>query len=131
MKEKARQLINQHLVTTTLSTADPEGNVDVALFSSATMMDERTVVGARISLKRSYENLKKTGRGVLAVIVPDPENPVNTDGVRVYLELIGDETEGPGFADMQAWLDKYFGAGFKLQNRLVFRVTDIRPLWEW
>src|SRR3990172_4521696 len=100
MKEKAMELVNRHLVTTLLSTADEQGNVDAALFNSAFMPDYNTLVGARIGLKRSYENLKRTGKGVLSVIVPDPENPLDTDGVRVYVELVADETEGEKFDDL-------------------------------
>lgn len=131
MIEKAREFINRHLVTTTLSTADAEGNVDVALFNSAHMVDPYTVVGAHIGLNRSYENLLRTGKAVLAVIVPDPEIPVNTDGVRVYLEFVEEQTQGPEFEQLQRWLDNAFGVGFLLKGRLVFRVTEIRPLWQW
>ena len=51
--------------------------------------------------------------------------------MRVYVELVADETEGEKFDDLQRWLDRSFGIGFRLQNRLVFKVTEIRPLWEW
>jgi hypothetical protein len=131
MKEKARDLINRHLVTTLLSTADERGNADAALFNSASMPDPNTVVGAQIGLKRSYENLKKTRRGVISVIVPHPEDPLKTDGVRVYVELVADETEGEGFDELQRSLDRSLGVGFRLKSRLVFKVTEIRPLWEW
>ena len=131
MKEKAMELVNRHLVTTTLSTADAEGNVDAALFNSATMVDERTVVGAHMSIRRSYENLLATRKAVLTVIVPNAQDPILTDGVRLYLDLAADETEGEGFDRLQKWLNQAFGVGFKLQSRLVFKVNEIRPLWEW
>lgn len=52
MIKKARILMNKHLVTTTLSTADREGNVDVAIVNTAVLSDPETIKCARISTKK-------------------------------------------------------------------------------
>lgn len=126
--EKARELLNRHLVTTTLSTTDKEGNVDCAILNSAAMHEDNLIVAARMSLKRSYESLKQTGKGVFTIIVPG-ETPEQTDGVRIYVRLVGDETHGAAFDELKRWVLRHFG-DFPVQNRLVFEITETRPLWE-
>jgi hypothetical protein len=127
--KKARIIMNKHLVTTTLSTTDKEGNVDVAIVNTAVMADPETIKCARISTKKTYENLKETGKGMFMVIAPKP-NPMETDGIRIEVELIKDETEGDEFDIMQDFVHRNFGP-FEIKNLLTFKITKIRPCWEW
>lgn len=79
--------------------------------------------------QKTYENLKETKKGIFMVIDPKP-NPMETDGVRIEVELVKDETEGDEFDIMQDFVYKNFGH-FEIKNLLTFRVTNIRPCWEW
>ncbi|MGE5397364.1 MAG: pyridoxamine 5'-phosphate oxidase family protein [Chitinophagales bacterium] len=124
--EKARELLNLNLPTTTLSTVDKEYNVNVAVISIIEMLDDNTILCARFGAERTYANLKQTGKGVFMVLVFDGEK--RKDGIRVSVELTGDETDGPNFQRIKDRLNKTKYRDFPLKNCLVFRATDVIPV---
>ena len=124
--EKARELLNKNLPTTTLSTVDKDYNVNVAVISILEMIDDETIICARFGAERTYRNLQETKKGVFMVLSVDERG--TKDGIRVYVELVGDETGGPNFERIQERLAKTRYGRFPLKNCLVFRITDIQPV---
>jgi len=124
--EKARELLNRNLVSTTLSTVDKEYNVNVAVITVVEMIDDETILCARFGAERTYANLKETGKGVFMVLVTDEQG--RKDGVRVYVELAEDLTEGPYYDRIKARLEATPYRDFPLKNCLVFKITGIAPI---
>ncbi|HHV77469.1 MAG TPA: hypothetical protein GXX39_08880 [Syntrophothermus lipocalidus] len=124
--EKARELLNRNLLTTTLSTVDKEYNVNVAVITVVEMVDDETILCARFGAEQTYANLKETGKGVFMVLVADEQG--RKDGVRVYVELAEDLTEGPYYDRIKARLEATPYRDFPLKNCLVFKITGIAPI---
>jgi hypothetical protein len=124
--EKARQLINANYISTSLSTVDKNYNVNTAIITILEMIDEDTIICARFGADKTYANLKETGKGVFMVLLTDGDK--TKDGIRVYVELIEDLTEGEYFYRIKKRLDLTGYAKFKLKNCLVFKVVDILPI---
>lgn len=124
--EKARSLLNANYISTTLSTADKGYNVNVAVISILEMVDDETIICARFGADRTYANLKETGKGVFMVLLTD--NARTKDGIRVYVELKEDQTEGEYFERIRKRLADTRYAAFPLKNCLVFKITDILPV---
>lgn len=124
--EKAKKLINLNLPSTSLSTVDRDYNVNVAVISVLEMINDDTILCARFGAERTYANLKETGKGVFMVLVFGED--MAKDGIRVAVELVGDENMGPKFDRMQELLLQTNYRRFPLKNCLVFKVTDILPI---
>lgn len=124
--EKAKNLLNQNLITTTLSTVDRNYNVNVAVISIVEMIDEETILCARFGAEQTYANLKETGKGVFMVLLTD--NKTTKDGIRVYVELVDDLTEGPYYERIKARLEASPYKNFPLKNCLVFKINNIAPI---
>ena len=120
--EKARELLNQNLVSTTLSTVDQDYNVNVVT-AILDMIDDETILCARFGADKTYANLKETGKGVFLVLLTDKEE--TKDGIRVYVELVDDLTEGPYYERIKARLETTRYGRFPLKNCLVFKITNI------
>lgn len=124
--DKARKLLNQNLMSTTLSTVDKDYNVNVAVISILEMIDDETILCARFGADKTYANLKETGKGVFLVLVIGEDR--SKDGIRVYVELKSDETEGPNFERIKERFDRTKYADFPLRNCLVFKIINIVPV---
>ncbi len=124
--EKARELLNANLISTTLSTVDAQYNVNVAVLTVMEMIGDDRIICARFGADRTYANLKETGKGVFLVLVTD-ENQTK-DGIRVYVELEGDTTSGEYFERIQQRLAQTAYSRFPLKNCLVFKITAIVPV---
>ncbi|NPV26087.1 MAG: hypothetical protein HPY81_01260 [Firmicutes bacterium] len=124
--EKARDLLNRNLITTTLSTVDRNYNVNVAVISILEMIDDETILCARFGAAQTYANLKETGKGAFMVLVTDNEK--TKDGIRVYVELVDDLSEGPYYDRIKARLAATRYKDFPLKNCLVFKITNIVPI---
>ncbi len=125
--EKARELLNANLISTTLSTVDEDYNVNVAVLTVLEMIDDNRIICARFGADRTYANLKQTGKGVFLVLVTD-ESKQTKDGIRVYVELEDDTTSGEYFERMQRKLAQTPYSKFPLKNCLVFKITAIAPV---
>lgn len=124
--DKARDLLNRNLITTTLSTVDKDYNVNVAVISILEMIDDETILCARFGADQTYANLKQTGQGAFMVLVTDNEE--TKDGIRVYVRLADDLTAGEYYEQIKARLNKTRYRDFPLKNCLVFKITGIAPI---
>ncbi|QGU00446.1 hypothetical protein SYNTR_1852 [Candidatus Syntrophocurvum alkaliphilum] len=123
---KAKELINANYISTTLSTVDKEYNVNIAVISIMEMIDDETIICARFGADLTHANLKETGKGVFLVLLTDNER--TKDGIRVYVELKEDQTQGEYYDRIKKRLDQTKYCNFELKNCWVFKVTKILPV---
>lgn len=112
----------------TLSTADMNGNVNVAVFGSPQMVDEETVVMG-IGKNRSLKNLKENPRAAFIVMEPG-ETVADWSGARVYLEAQTVDQEGEFYEDIKANIAKMAGqeAARMIFAGVRFKITEVRPI---
>jgi hypothetical protein len=124
-------LVNDSARIGVLSTTDRKGQPNVAVFGSAYMPDELTLVVA-MGDTRSAQNLLETGRAVFMSVVPN-ENPMNTQGCRVYLKLRSMEKEGPNLDSVKERVAKIANekAAQMIKYAVFFDVESTRPLIDW
>jgi hypothetical protein len=114
-----------------LATTDRKGYPNVAVFGSAHMPDELTLVVA-MGETRSAQNLLETGRAVFMSVVPN-ENPMNTQGCRVYLKLRSMEKDGPNLDSLKERVAKIANekAAQMIKYAVFFDIDSARPLIDW
>ena len=95
-----RELINDPRRVGVMSTADREGNPNVAVFSSPEMVDDITLVMA-LGETRTAQNLLETGKGVYMSVLADATDPMKTQGARIYLKVRSMEREWPNLEAMK------------------------------
>ncbi len=124
--KKAEGLLNQHLSTCIISTADQKGNLNVAIVNSAQFVDDTTLESLYTAETTTVSNLRENPLGVFSVIFPSEANIWKTEGIRIWVELEREETEGHEFEALaKQYLEKKV---LKPKGRLVFRVHQIKPL---
>jgi hypothetical protein len=124
--EKARRLLNANYASTTLSTVSLDYQVNVAVISILEMIDDDTIICARFGADKTYANLLETRKGVFLVLLIDDSK--GKDGIRVYVELEQDLTEGEYYERIkQRWLRSKYSY-FPLKNCLVFKIVNILPV---
>ena len=121
-------LFNKYPRIGTLSTANTEGEVNVAVFGSPRMIDENTVVMG-IGQNRSFRNLERNPRAVFIVMEPG-ETVMDWKGARVYLEATDMETEGDFYDEIKQNIAKAAGkqASEMIHAAIRFKITEVRPI---
>lgn len=125
--EKARELLNANLISTTLSTVDSQYNVNIAVLTVLEMIGDDRIICARFGADRTYANLKETGKGVFMVLLIN-EQQQTKDGIRVYVELEEDTNSGEYYERLKDKLAQTPYRQFALKNCLVFKITAIVPV---
>jgi hypothetical protein len=112
----------------TLSTAGADGKVDVAVFGSPRMTDEKTVVLGSGS-NRTIANLRENPHAVYMIMEPGA-GIMDWKGVRVYMTLKDLATSGPALDDYVAQLVRVIGeaAASMIHALATFEVTEVRPI---
>lgn len=111
----------------TLSTANAQGQVDVAIFGSARMLNEKTIV-LETQKNRSFANLLSNPNAVFCILEP-AQNMPDWKGLRLYLRMTDYQTDGPLLAEAKALLAARVGAAAadSIHATVTFEVTEIRP----
>lgn len=127
-RQKLLEIFNKRPRIGTLSTANAQGDVNVAVFGSPQMIDENTVVMG-MGENRSFRNLRENPKAVFIVLEPG-ETLMDWKGARVYLEALAIETGG-GFYDMIR--DNIAKAAGEQAARMIhaairFKITEVRPI---
>ena len=126
-----KDLVNDPRRVGVLATADREGNPNVAVFGSVSMPDDLTLVMA-LGDTRSAQNLLETGRAVFMSVLPN-ENPMLTQGCRVYLKLRAMEDAGPNLEAAKAQVAARANgkAAAMIKYAVHFDIEYTRPLIDW
>lgn len=129
-RKELMEMFNKRPRIGSLSTADMEGNVNVAVFGSPQMVDEETVVMG-IGRNRSLKNLKENPRAAFIVMEPG-DTPAEWSGARVYLEAQTVDQDGEFYEDIKANIAKMAGpqAAKMIFAAIRFRITEVRPIMD-
>ena len=129
-RQKLLEIFNKQPRIGTLSTANTQGDVNVAVFGSPQMIDENTVVMG-IGENRSFRNLRENPKAVFIVMEPG-DTIMNWKGARVYLEALAIETGGGFYDQIRDNIAKAAGeqAAKMIHAAVRFKITDVRPIVE-
>ena len=108
MSKELMDYFNKQPRLGTLSTANKEGQVDVAYFGSAQMVDEKTVV-IGMGTNRTLSNLLENPNAVFMIMEPGETLP-QWKGVRVYLTMTECQKSGEKLAAVRARIAEKVGA---------------------
>jgi hypothetical protein len=127
-RQKLLEIFNKSPRIGTLSTANAQGDVNVAVFGSPQMIDENTVVMG-IGKNRSYSNLKENPKAVFIVMEPG-KTVLDWKGARVYLEVLAIETGGGFYDQIRDNIAKAAGeqAAKMIHAAVRFKITGVRPI---
>jgi len=105
-RKELMALFNKYPRIDTLSTANTEGEVNVAVFGSPRMIDENTVV------------------------MEPGETVMDWKGARVYLEATDMKTEGKFYDEIKQNIAKAAGkqASDMIHAAIRFKITEVRPI---
>ena len=129
-RQKLLEIFNKQPRIGTLSTANTQGDVNVAVFGSPQMIDENTVVMG-IGENRSFRNLRENPKAVFIVMEPG-DTIMDWKGARVYLEALAIETGGGFYDQIRDNIAKAAGeqAAKMIHAAVQFKITDVRPIVE-
>jgi Pyridoxamine 5'-phosphate oxidase len=115
----------------TLSTANRNGEVNVAVFGSPQMIDENTVIMG-IGRNRSFRNLQENPKAAFIVVEPG-KTVMDWKGARVYLEVMDIQSGGGFFEEVREGIAKAAGkaAADMIHAAIRFKVTEVRPIVEF
>lgn len=111
-----------------LSTANRNGDVNVAVVGSPQMVDEETVVMG-LGDNRTFEYLSENPKAVFIFMEPGPSAP-DWSGARVYLEATAIDTEGEELEKRKAAVAQAGNqrSADALRAAVRFRITEVRPI---
>lgn len=127
-RKQVMEMFNTRPRIGTLSTANKDGDVDVAVFGSPQMTDENTVVMG-IGSNRSLSYLRENPKAVFIVMEPG-ETVMDWKGCRVYLAVDSLQEEGELLDSIRRGIAEAAGeAAAKMIHAAVrFKVTEVREL---
>ena len=128
MSSRLMEYFNKMPRLGSLSTAGKDGKVNVAVFGSPKMIDEkRVVMGLRKN--RTFANLQENPFAVFMIMEPG-KTAKEWRGLRVYLKMIGSRTEGEGLTSVRSEIAARAGesAAKTIHAAVTFEVYDVRPL---
>jgi hypothetical protein len=111
-----------------LSTANKDGQVNVAVFGSPRMTDEKRVIMATRK-NRTFANLQENPYAVFMIMEPGKATG-EWKGLRVYLKMTGYKTEGEELIAFRKQIAERVAeeAAKAIYATVAFEVYDIRPL---
>jgi hypothetical protein len=128
MSTKLMEYFNKMPRLGSLSTAGKDGKIDVAIFGSPKMIDEkRVVMGTRKN--RTFANLQENPFAVFMIMEPG-KTTSEWKGLRVYLKMTGFKTEGEELESLRAMVAARAGeaAAKALHAAVTFEVYEVRPV---
>ena len=110
-----------------LATAARDGSVEVTPLVGPRLTAEGMLAGGEEDAVggQTFRNLRQQPRATLLLLDP-VSDPRSRDGVRLALEFLGAEEDGPDLAHLTEWLAA-FAPGRRVRRRLLFRVLGVEP----
>ncbi len=126
-----RDLINHPRRVGVLATTNRQGEPNAAVFGSPYMPDDLTLVMG-LGENRTAQNLLETGRAVFLSVLP-ADDPMETQGARVYLKVRTIEKTGPNLEAVKARIRAAAGdrASARVRYAVYFDIEGTRPLVDW
>ena len=127
-RKEVMEFFNKRPRNCLISTANSEGEVNVAVYGSPRMIDEDMVVLA-VRNSRTYQNLLNNPKAAIIVVEPG-EITHESKAVRVYLEVTAIETEGDLLGQFKEEIGARAGkeVADALQAAIRLKITGVRPL---
>jgi hypothetical protein len=127
-RKELMEVFNKFPRIGSLSTANREGDVNVAVFGSPRMIDENTVIMG-IGNNRSFRNLQRNPKAVFMVVEPG-ETVADWKGAKVYLQAVEMETSGKFFDEIKHGIAVAAGqaAANMIHAAIRFQITEVRPI---
>ena len=128
MAPKLMEYFNKMPRLGSLSTSGKDGKVNVGVFGSPKMIDEkRVVMGLRKN--KTFANLQEN-RFVVFMIMEPGKTVTEWKGLRVYLKMTGFKIEGAELESLRAQIAARAGeaAAKTIHAAVTFEVYDVRPL---
>ncbi|HVP80190.1 MAG TPA: pyridoxamine 5'-phosphate oxidase family protein [Thermodesulfobacteriota bacterium] len=128
MPAKLMEYFNKMPRLGSLSTSNKDGRVNVAVFGSPRMTDEKRVIMATRK-NRTFVNLQENPYAVFMIMEPGKTSS-EWRGLRVYLKMTGFKTEGDELAAFRKEIAKRVSeeAAKAIYAAVAFEVYDMRPL---
>ena len=128
MPAKLMEYFNKMPRLGSLSTSGKDGRVNVAVFGSPRMTDEKRVIMATRK-NRTLANLQENPYAVFMIMEPGKTSS-EWRGLRVYLKMTGFKTEGEELAAFRKEIAKRVSeeAAKAIYAAVAFEVYDMRPL---
>ncbi len=134
MSAKLMEYFNKSPRLGTLSTSSKDGRVDVAVFGSPHMIDEKTVVMATAK-NRTLANLQDNPNAVFMIMEPaksmEPGKSIlDWKGIRVYMKMKEYSTSGEVLDMIRSQTAKFVGedAAKMIHAAVTFEVYEVRPI---
>jgi hypothetical protein len=125
--ERARHFLDRRTTTAMLATVGRDRLPEVTPVVAARFTpDGHVAVGEEDAVGGgTFRNLRLHPWATLLLLDPVVD-PRSRDGVRLALEFLGAETDGPELAHMTEWLTT-FAPGRRVCRRLLFKVLAVAP----
>jgi hypothetical protein len=129
ISKKIYGMVNKPGLIGTLSTADTNGQPDVAYFGNPKLEDDGTLV-VGLDKKRTLKNLEANPYAVLICMEKIKNGPVSftTQGCRLYLKVREIHTEGLRYKFGQKKIARAAGAAKRIVASISFDVTEVESL---
>jgi hypothetical protein len=110
-----------------LATVSNDGVPDVAPLVGPRLNPDGSVSGGEEESVggQTFRNLRLQPRATLLLLDP-VSDPRSRDGVRLSLEFLGAEEDGPDLAHLTEWLGA-FAPGRRVRRRLLFKLLAVAP----
>jgi hypothetical protein len=125
--ERARTYLDRRTAVTLLATTNPNEVPEVGVLVAPKIGPDGTVAGGEEESVggQSFRNLRQSTRATLLVLDPIMD-PRSRDGVRIAVEFLGAEQDGPELDHLTQWLAT-FAPGRRIVRRLLFKVLAVEP----
>jgi hypothetical protein len=125
--ERARIFLDRRTTAAFLATVGRDGLPDLTPLIAPRLTPEGNLAGGEEDVVggNTFRNLRANSRA--SVLLLDPvSDPRSRDGVRLHLEFLGAEEDGPDLQHLDQWLSA-IAPGRKVRRRLLFRVLGAAP----
>ncbi len=109
--------------TGVLATSDASGKTNAAIYSRPYLIDEQTIALSMLE-RRSYANIQANPKASYLFLI-DGEGH---DGIRLYLEVAGEETDPDKIAQIKAQHASKRMRTDAPRHLMLFKVVEVRPL---
>jgi hypothetical protein len=125
--DRARHFLDRRTTAAFLATSGRDGMPDVTPLVAARLTADGLFAGGEEDQVGGpcFRNLRLQPRATLLLLDP-VSDPRSRDGVRLALEFLGAEEDGPDLAHMSEWLAA-FAPGRRVKRRLLFKVLGVSP----
>ena len=123
-EQRARDYLERRTSIAMLATTPPGGPPETCLLIAPQFTEDGHVAGGEEAevAGRVFRNLRQSPRATLLILDPIMD-PRARDGVRLVVEFLGAEVDGPGLEKMRSWLTS-FAPGRHVVRRLLFKVIE-------